>query len=269
MIEDQQVEEDVGRLNFTPRLIASKIDRDWRRINFATEVGNKDGALNPFGLGDFVGAASSTANQYSEFPADLTAKILGFDLSKKIAGETILIVGSGKSKLGMELVKSGAEAIDLDPNFGKGKNEIEVIPGSAAVLGRGENLPFNDKKFDEVFLAYLLCVVTHPVKVFEETWRVTKDGGLIRIYPVVSFVNLNTKPRLLEVRILRRGLDDFSMIIQKNSDRELERVKGWLFDPKKLCVKPDDTFINRRIAGYYYDREHDKPKVEWWLGDES
>src|SRR5262245_12804447 len=45
------------------------------------------------------------------------------------------------------------------------------------VLGNALELPFEDESFDHVLLSHVITVVSDPVKLIDETRRVTKPGG--------------------------------------------------------------------------------------------
>ena len=49
--------------------------------------------------------------------------------------------------------------------------------GVRAVLGRGEDIPFQEALFGGVLMAFTLCFVREPYKVMQEIWRVLVPGG--------------------------------------------------------------------------------------------
>ena len=70
-------------------------------------------------------------------------------------------------------------SIGLDPS----KNMLQIAKkrGIEAISGKGENLPFADKKFDFVLIVNTLCFVNDFRQVVIEVRRVLKDKGKIII----------------------------------------------------------------------------------------
>lgn len=82
-------------------------------------------------------------------------------------------VGSGRfaEKLGIEY--------GIDPS--EKMVRIARQRGINAIVGYGEDLPYEDESFGAVFLIVTLCFVKDPIKVLREAWRVLKKGGKIYI----------------------------------------------------------------------------------------
>lgn len=59
--------------------------------------------------------------------------------------------------------------------------ELARARGIETVLGKGEELPFPNERFDVVLLAFTICFVEDPVKVLVEAKRVLKQGGRLII----------------------------------------------------------------------------------------
>lgn len=94
-----------------------------------------------------------------------------------LAGRTVLDIGAGQEQFGREFVERGARylAVDLEADA------LRTGPGMAAVVGRGESLPFADGWADIVMSNNVMEHVTAPGAVANEMVRVTKPGGLIFI----------------------------------------------------------------------------------------
>lgn len=239
--------------HFSPEQIRRQIDKEFRGINFGAEMGQA--IFSPFDESDIWGRRKPRPSEYLPKNALLNAQLLGFELSRKnITGKKFLSVGAGTSPLGAEINRLGGFAIDLDPH---------VLPTNGrAVKAKGENLPFADTAYDEVLLAHTLCVVNNPEDVLRETNRVTKSGGVIRIYPAVAFVDLRTilRPGL---KAFRLGLDDFRLEWRPGEDPDTGKTIKLLTDQSIMTVKPDENFWKKRISGHYYKKYPD----DLWLGD--
>jgi SAM-dependent methyltransferase len=82
-----------------------------------------------------------------------------------------LEVGTGSGRfaqaLGIEYGVDPAPAL-LGMARARGIKVLEV---------RGEELPFPDKMFGGILIAFTLCFVSNPARVLHEAWRVLRDGG--------------------------------------------------------------------------------------------
>lgn len=92
-------------------------------------------------------------------------------------GRTVLDVGAGQEQFGREFVTQGARylAVDLD------RGSLRLGPSKAAVVGRGENLPFADASVDIVMSNNVMEHVERPGLLGDEMLRVVKPGGLLFI----------------------------------------------------------------------------------------
>ncbi len=91
-----------------------------------------------------------------------------------------------KGKKGLEIgVGTGRFAEPLGIEYGIDPSEkmlsIAKRRGVKTFVGRGERLPFSDKKFDYVALIITLCFVENPDEVIKEAKRVLRDNGKIII----------------------------------------------------------------------------------------
>lgn len=88
------------------------------------------------------------------------------------ARPTALDVGCGPGLL-MELFSSmlDARGLDIDPGVVETCNNR----GQKAIVGKAEELPFEDNSFDIVYCSYLLLWTPDPVRVLKEMKRVSRD----------------------------------------------------------------------------------------------
>lgn len=127
-----------------------------------------------------------------------------------VAGK-LLDVGAGRCYIARELEKKhGVKATCLDiDNFGRTK-----IP---VIIYNGKDIPFNNDEFNCSIIAYVLHHCDDPIRVLEETIRVTKkniivfeDTKLGRMNKIMDFVankvrgvdtpfNFHTKEEWLEI----------------------------------------------------------------------
>lgn len=250
---------------FDPETVKKNINRRWEHINTLAEIG-RGPTISPFHSSDLVGAESKIPpDEYAVRPPEVEAKILGLPLDQDLKEKKILNIGAGKSTLGVVAKKMGATLIDVDPNFYP-VGRIMTRYGTTPVVAKGEKLPLESKSFDEVLLPFVLCVVDDPEAILYEALRVVSPKGKIRIYPSIAFVDLR-KNRLPGIKFLRQGADDFTIVIERENIPNVEEAGQYLMNTERLCVKPNDTTGKKRLSGYYYDKEHDLPEEEWWLGD--
>jgi len=100
-------------------------------------------------------------------------------------GERILDVGVGTG-LGLPFYPSHARVVGIDLSEGMLRKARRCIlekglKGVYLTLGNALELPFEDNSFDHVVLSHVVTVVSDPVKLIEETQRVTRPGGQIVI----------------------------------------------------------------------------------------
>ncbi len=100
-------------------------------------------------------------------------------------GERVLDVGVGTG-LALQSYPSHARIVGIDLSEGMLRRaRRRVVQNSMSwvdlALGNALQLPFPDQIFDHVLLSHVVTVVSDPVKLIQETRRVTRPGGQIVI----------------------------------------------------------------------------------------
>ncbi len=100
-------------------------------------------------------------------------------------GERVLDIGVGTG-LALASYPSHASVTGIDLSEGMLRRARRRVQQShmhwvKLVLGNALELPFENQTFDHVLLSHVITVVSDPVKLVEETRRVTKPGGQIVI----------------------------------------------------------------------------------------
>jgi len=256
---------------FTPDRIRRRIKFGWRNVNNGAEIGYPlySPFHNVYGEQEYL----ENPNEYLEVNPYETAGLLDFSLKRDdLQGKRVLNIGAGKSRLGAIARTRGAEFIDLDPSFRTLEEEdlkVNAVEGSAPVVAKGEELPFRQAAFDEVLISYVLEIVEDPRQILEQAMQAVKANGILRIYPVMAFKNLQEIEWPEGVSFLRRGMDDFAVIIKMNEVDSQKELTAFLFENEEtVCLKPDEEMWEKRVKGYYYDKEYDLGEENWWMGDE-
>jgi ubiquinone/menaquinone biosynthesis C-methylase UbiE len=100
---------------------------------------------------------------------------------------TILELGSGPGHLQVSLAQKGISAFGLDASKQMtrlARNRLSRYSFQANIsLGRAQNLPFANSKFDKIVATFPSEYITDPLTV-NQTWRVLKDQGELIIIPV-------------------------------------------------------------------------------------
>ena len=82
--------------------------------------------------------------------------------------------------------KHGISAVGLDPSEKLLGEARSSYPEAELVLGRGEELPFEDESFDCVFAECTLSLMDSPDEVLRQTYRVLKHQGWFVINDVYA-----------------------------------------------------------------------------------
>jgi phosphatidylethanolamine/phosphatidyl-N-methylethanolamine N-methyltransferase len=99
--------------------------------------------------------------------------------------ERVLDIGVGTG-LALPSYPDHARVVGIDLSEGmlrRARRRVEEsqLAWVQLALGNALELPFPDKTFDHVLLSHVVTVVSDPVKLIEETRRVTRPGGQIVI----------------------------------------------------------------------------------------
>lgn len=100
-------------------------------------------------------------------------------------GQLVLDVASGTGLVARRIGGTGARVIQLDPSEamlragGPATRTAGLNASLHPLLGRAEQLPFDDDTFDAVSFTYLLRYVDDPAATMRELVRVLRPGGRI------------------------------------------------------------------------------------------
>ena len=191
----------------------------------------------------------SNIHKFYDFVNSLTT--LGFDKSwRKQAAEklnpgSVLDLGSGTGASYSDLINFDVTALDPDEQM------LSLNNFEKKVVGKGEELPFNENSFDNVLCCFVWRNVSDTKKAQSEIYRVLKPGGkfilldmtrpknsfLKLIHKIgtyillhfVGFITLNLK----EYSFLYKSLDFYpqpEVHLSKNSYTNLVIERVGLFD---------------------------------------
>ena len=191
------------------------------------------------------------SNIYKFYDLINTILTLGFDKSwrKKAAnnliGTSVLDLGSGTGASYSDLKNFDVTALDPDEQM------LSLNNFEKKIIGKGEELPFNENSFDNVLCCFVWRNVDDTEKALSEVYRVLKPGGKfilldmtrpkntfyklshkIGTYILLHFVGLITL-NLKEYRFLYKSLDFYpqpEVHLTKNNYTNLVIERIGLFD---------------------------------------
>ena len=191
----------------------------------------------------------SNIHKFYDFVNSLTT--LGFDKSwRKQAAEklnpgSVLDLGSGTGASYTDLINFDVTALDPDEQM------LSLNNFEKKIVGKGEELPFNENSFDNVLCCFVWRNVDDTEKALSEVYRVLKPGGKfilldmtrpkntfyklihkIGTYILLHFVGLITL-NLKEYRFLYKSLDFYpqpEVHLTKNNYTNLVIERIGLFD---------------------------------------
>ena len=191
----------------------------------------------------------SNIHKFYDFINSLTT--LGFDKSwRKLAAEklnpgSVLDLGSGTGASYSDLINFDVTALDPDEQM------LSLNSFEKKVVGKGEELPFNENSFDNVLCCFVWRNVDDTEKALSEVYRVLKPGGKfilldmtrpknsflklihkIGTFILLHFVGLITL-NLKEYRFLYKSLDFYpqpEVHLTKNNYTNLVIERVGIFD---------------------------------------
>ena len=191
------------------------------------------------------------SNIYNFYDLINTVLTLGFDKSWRekaadnLIGTSVLDLGSGTGASYSDLKNFDVTALDPDEKM------LSLNNFEKKVVGKGEELPFNENSFDNVLCCFVWRNVTDTDKTMSEVYRVLKPGGKfilldmtrpkntfyklihkIGTYILLHFVGLTTL-NLKEYRFLYKSLDFYpqpEVHLTKNNYTNLVIERIGLFD---------------------------------------
>lgn len=133
-----------------------------------------------------------------------------------LKGRMVLDVGTGDSDFAHESRERNlARVISLDADYGK--NPPPDTKNIVACFS--QKLPFKDGRFDEVISSYLFQWLAEDdiSKTLSEMVRVTKDNGMVKIYPArAANPNINLPTHIALVQHVQNG--DLTLEIKKDTE---------------------------------------------------
>ena len=137
----------------------------------------------------------SNIHKFYDFINSLTT--LGFDktwrsqAAKNLNPGSVLDLGSGTGASYEDL--KGFNVTALDPD----KQMLSLNKFDKKIVGKGENLPFNENSFDNVLCCFVWRNISETDKAMNEVFRVLKPGG--------KFILLDmTRPKNSVLKILHK-----------------------------------------------------------------
>lgn len=101
-----------------------------------------------------------------------------------LKGLSVVDVGAGDGKFARAFARRGAEVIGIEIDDEKVEiAKLAAHPGVAILLGRGEDLPLDDRSADLVCFMFSFHHVPSALqdRALEEAWRVLRPGGRLHV----------------------------------------------------------------------------------------
>ena len=162
-----------------------------------------------------------------------------FPLLGDIKGKKVLDAGAGTGRLTVELARLGAEVTVLDISEEMLKILQKKNPKVKIVVGDVENMPFEKESFDLVVAAFVIVHLKNPIRVFDEVYRVLKDGGKFLV------TNINQKePPEVETS---EGLVKIESYYHR-PEKIKEILESLAFSAEEVFTYENDNWINQIIV---------------------
>lgn len=170
------------------------------------------------------------------------------------AGMSLLDVGCGTGVVALaaqELVGPGGYVAAIDPSPGM-LEQARKAGVRETHLGRAEQLPFPDRRFDRVVMGYALRHVEDLATTFREYLRVLKPGGRVLLLEV-------TRPEPgLRFAFLKFYLDKvvpfLARVLRRSPDAE--KLMHYYWDTIDRCVPPEVILSALNEAGFQDVKRH-------------
>jgi ubiquinone/menaquinone biosynthesis C-methylase UbiE len=129
-----------------------------------------------------IGSFDELADDYDRYrigyAAELYDAIFDYGLER---GARVVDVASGTGLVAAELVSRGCFVVGADVSEAMCRKARERVPGASFVLGRAEELPFEDASFDAGTCAQSFHWFDQK-RALEEMLRVVRPGGIVAIW---------------------------------------------------------------------------------------
>jgi ubiquinone/menaquinone biosynthesis C-methylase UbiE len=129
-------------------------------------------------IGSFDELADDYDRYRSGYATELYDAIFDYGLAR---GAHVVDVASGTGLVAAELVARGCSVVGVDISAAMGCKARERVPGGSFVLGRAEELPFDDDSFDAGTCAQSFHWFDQT-RALEEMLRVVRPGGVIAVW---------------------------------------------------------------------------------------
>ena len=171
-----------------------------------------------------------------------------------VAGMQVLDVATGTGLMAREATRIAGDSgrvIGLDPSVGM-LTEAKRRLALQAILGRAEQLPVGDDRFDLLSMGYALRHVSDLHSTFREYFRVLKPGGRACLLEI-------TRPRgrlaLLLLRLYMKGIvPALTRLLTRRP--ETARLMEYYWDTIAACVPPEAILAALTRAGFTDVQRH-------------